>query len=65
MQSPEPRVTAVSPGGPLRRVGYAELLEALADENHPEYEMYLEQVGNDFDSEEFDLEEVNEMLAEV
>ena len=42
--------------------GYVELLEALADENHSEHEMYLESVGDEFDPEEFDLEGVNELL---
>jgi hypothetical protein len=42
--------------------GYAELLEALADKEHPEHEMYSEWIGDDLDPEEFDLAEINEIL---
>jgi len=42
--------------------GYAELLEALADENHSEHEMYVEWIGDEFDAEEYDLEGINELL---
>ena len=43
-------------GGPW---GYAGLLEALADPEHPEHDDYLEWLGGEFDPEAFDLEEVN------
>lgn len=43
--------------------GYAALLEALADPNHPEYETYLEWLGEAIDPEAFDLDLVNEQLA--
>lgn len=43
--------------------GYAEFLEAIRDPNHPEHDEYLEWIGSEFDPTEFDLEEVNEMLA--
>jgi hypothetical protein len=46
-------------GGPW---GYANMLEALADPNHPEFEMYQEWLGDEFDPEEFSLEDINEML---
>lgn len=42
--------------------GYEELLTILANKKHPEHTTYLEWIGGEFDPEEFDLEEVNEML---
>ena len=45
--------------------GYAGFLEAIGDPNHSEHEMYLEWIGGEFDSEEFDLEETNEILREL
>ena len=44
--------------------GYEELLETLADPKHPDYDDMLEWVGGEFDPEEFDLETINEDLAE-
>jgi hypothetical protein len=49
-------------GGPW---GYEELLEVLADPDHEEYEHYHGWVGEDFDPERFDLEEVNKALRRV
>ena len=49
-------------GGPW---GYEALLEALADADHEEHESYLEWVGDDFDPEEFDLEEINDALSSL
>ena len=46
-------------GGPW---GYAEMLEALGDPEHPEREMWVDWIGEDFDSEEFDLDLVNSIL---
>lgn len=46
-------------GGPW---GYENFVKAIQDTNHPEHDEYLEWVGGEFDPEEFDLEEVNEML---
>lgn len=43
--------------------GYTDLLEALADEDNPEREDYLDWLGDEFDPEEFDLEAINEDLA--
>jgi hypothetical protein len=43
--------------------GYEAFLEAIADENHPEHEMYLDWVGDEFDPEEFDLEAINQQLS--
>ena len=46
-------------GGPW---GYMELLDVLNDPNDPEYEDRVEWVGEDFDSELFDTEEINSRL---
>ena len=42
--------------------GYAELLEILQDPTHPEYEERMEWLGEDFDPETFDLDEINRAL---
>jgi hypothetical protein len=44
--------------------GYEELLETISDPKHPDHESMLEWLGGEFDPEEFDLEEINEDLAE-
>jgi Plasmid pRiA4b ORF-3-like protein len=44
--------------------GYEELLETISDSNHPDHEDMLEWLGGEFDPEEFDLEEINDDLAE-
>lgn len=49
-------------GGPP---GFAELMMAINDPEHPEHEDVLEWVGEDYDPEEFDLEEMNEHMAWV
>ncbi len=49
-------------GGPW---GYADLLEAIQNPDHPEHEEMLEWVGGDFDPEAFDLDEVNEELEHL
>ena len=43
--------------------GYADFLEAIKDPKHPEHEDFLEWIGDDFDPEYFDVDEVNEVLA--
>ena len=47
-------------GGPA---GYAELLEALADESHPRHGEMRDWVGADFDPERFSLADINRRLA--
>lgn len=44
--------------------GYIHLVEVLRDPKHPEHSEMLEWVGDDYDPEYFDLEEVNEILQE-
>ena len=44
--------------------GYEELLETVSNTNHPEHADMLEWLGGEFDPEEFDLEEINEDLAD-
>ena len=46
-------------GGPW---GYAELLEAVSNPEHPEYAERREWLGDYFDPEEFDLEGINRQL---
>lgn len=45
--------------------GYFGFLEAIGDPEHPEHEDMLEWVGEDFDPEAFDLEEVNHYLKMI
>jgi hypothetical protein len=45
--------------------GYAELLEAISDPEHPEHEEMSEWLAEDFDPEAFDLDEVNVQLRRV
>ena len=44
--------------------GFEELKKAIKNPNHPEHEMYQEWIGDYYDPEHFDLDEVNEMLKE-
>lgn len=39
--------------------GYEEFLKALADPKHPDHNDIVEELGEDFDSEYFDMEDVN------
>ncbi len=41
------------------------MLEALADPKHEEHEQYVEWIGGSFDSEAFNLNEVNRMLRGI
>jgi len=45
--------------------GYESFLEAIKDSTHPEHEEYLEWVGDDFDPDAFDLDEVNANLKMI
>lgn len=45
--------------------GYANLLEVIEDEDHPEHEDMLEWLGEAFDPESFDVEAVNKALKRV
>jgi hypothetical protein len=49
-------------GGPWR---YESLLEVLQDPAHPQHQEVREWVGDDFDPERFDLEEVNRRLRKL
>ncbi|MCX5873055.1 MAG: plasmid pRiA4b ORF-3 family protein [Deltaproteobacteria bacterium] len=49
-------------GGPW---GYSELLDALSDPYHPDYEESMEWVGGDFDYERFDIEKINWRLRAI
>jgi hypothetical protein len=49
-------------GGPW---GYEHLLEVLRDPKHEEHEEMREWIGGDFDSEAFDLDDVNQMLRHM
>ena len=40
------------------------MLEALKDPKHPEHEESKEWIGEDFDPDAYDLEEVNALLRE-
>lgn len=42
--------------------GYANFLEAMADPTHEEHDSYLEWIGDEFDPEALDLEEINQAL---
>ena len=44
--------------------GYQELLDTLDDPKHPEYEGMVEWLGGKFNSEAFNIEEINKMLTE-
>jgi hypothetical protein len=45
--------------------GYDGFLEAINDPKHPEHADYIEWIGDDFDSEAFGLDEVNERLKGI
>jgi hypothetical protein len=44
--------------------GYMNLIEIMADENHPDYEEMVDWFGEHFDPEYFDIEEVNDYLED-
>ena len=45
--------------------GYYGFLEAIQNPDHPEHNEMLEWIGDSFDPEEFDLEEINPALSRV
>ncbi|NJN23492.1 MAG: plasmid pRiA4b ORF-3 family protein [Acaryochloridaceae cyanobacterium RL_2_7] len=45
--------------------GYQELLDAINDPEHPEHALRLEWLGNAFDSEEADIDEINDLLKTI
>lgn len=45
--------------------GYYQMLETLKDPKHEEHEDIVEWIGGSFDSERFDLDEINAELAEL
>jgi hypothetical protein len=44
--------------------GYSDMLEVLKDPSHEEYESYIEWLGEKFDPEYFDKNEINELLGQ-
>ncbi len=44
--------------------GYSAMLEVLKDPSHEEYESYIEWLGEKFDPEYFDKNEINELLGQ-
>jgi hypothetical protein len=49
-------------GGPWM---YENFLQAIKDPNHEQHDAYLEWIGDNFDAEEFDLNEINQVLGEI
>lgn len=45
--------------------GYADLLETISDPDNEEYEEMVEWVGEDFDPEYFDLDDINQELKYI
>ena len=45
--------------------GYQTLLKAIKDPTHPEHALRLEWLGTSFDSEETDLDEINDLLKSI
>lgn len=64
-----PRCVAAERAGPPEDCGgvwgYEELLEVLADPEHPEYEERLDWLGGAWDPEAVDIEEINRRLARL
>ncbi len=44
-------------------IGYAEALSVIGDPSHPEYDEYLERLGEAFEPEAFSLDAINTTLA--
>ena len=45
--------------------GYATFLEAIRNPKHEEHDSYVEWIGREFDSEEFELDEINQALRQI
>jgi len=45
--------------------GYADLVDAIADPNHPDREELLDWIGEEFDPNYFNLDEINAKLAKL
>jgi hypothetical protein len=45
--------------------GYTEFFEALADEDHERHDQFIEWIGEDYDPENLDNNEINEALAKL
>jgi hypothetical protein len=41
------------------------MLDIIKNPKDPEYENMIEWLGDDFDSDEFDIQEINEMLKRI
>ena len=57
------RQARLSAGGLWRPWGYQELLDILADPDHPERAESLEWFGEEFDPEDFSVEGASAILA--
>ncbi len=44
---------------------FYETLKAANDKNHPDYEEYMNWIEEGYDPEHFDLDEINEVLADI
>ena len=44
--------------------GYYDLLEIIKNPKHPDYESMMDWLGDDFDPEYLDFEEINELLQQ-
>ena len=45
--------------------GYEDFLEAINNPKHEEHEMYIEWIGDEFDPEEFDIDDINQGLRNL
>ena len=45
--------------------GYQNFLEAMRDPRHPEHQEFLDWIGGEFDSEEFDVDQINQKLRSI
>jgi len=45
--------------------GYEGFLEAINDPKHEQHEMYIEWIGDEFDPEKFDIDDINQRLRNL